>query len=194
MPVAFSGGHRFIPTRSILVAVQSLLSGLTLTTPVTGAAFATVNIYGHEHLTQAIKDLLTFDDRIAFIVPTRIDHATRQDGRIQITTRRLEFVVLCSDRVYGDFAAAAQIGTSTSPANPGAMNLGELIVENLIGQQLAGYDYILVEAGVGEPFQVEDKKLGRARDCWAQTFMTDAGQVRVDWRRPGGTLPNKFAA
>lgn len=174
----------YLSTNAVLAAVASKLQTLTLINPVALAgqlAFQTVHVYAHENLKRALKDLLVFDDRVAFIVPTGNKHENTMHGRVMVSMRTVEFVVLMTDRVYGDFDAESTVGSASTV---GTVELADLVTNALVKSGV-GIANVRIMPGTGEPLRLEDEKAKKARECWAAPFEIYAGYERVDLVRPG---------
>jgi hypothetical protein len=176
-----SDNYGFIPTLTLLQAVRAAVAAITLPAPFSGAAFAETRLYAHENLTQALRDLLVFEDRVCLIIPTAARHENTESGRFLQCRRETEFALLVCDRVYGgQFDAEAALGNADTP---GMIALAELTIGALAGQSL-DLPSVCLKPGAGEPFRLTSAERDEApgRECWAQTFTTSAGEVRVDRR------------
>ena len=180
--------YGFVPTLTLLQKVQAALEGLQLGAPFTpGPAFAKVHAYAHENLAQAMQDLLIFDDRACLIVPTGTSHTNQREGRVFTARQETEFVLLICDRVYGgQFEAEALLGNADTP---GMVALADLVVAALSGQSFDLAPVCLQPTG-GQPIPLSPTQraaLREGRECWAQTFTTPTGEIRVDRPRAGLT-------
>lgn len=155
----------------IMRPLQAFIARLTLQDG--QPAFAQVRFYAQADLEKALEDLLVFDDRVCLIIPSGNTHKSQRIGSVVRTLRESEFVLLLSDRVYGDFNAEALQGTTT---NPGTVALADLLTTALTGQQLDN-PRLCFEPGNGEPFHISNPEKAEmpGRDCWSQTFRTPAG-------------------
>ncbi len=164
---------RFVETvEEIMKPMQAFIATLTL--PNGQIAFEEVRFYAQADLQKALDDLLVFQDRVCLIIPTGNSHRSQRIGGVLRTIREWsEFVLLLSDRVYGDFNAEALQGTQT---NPGTVALADLLTTALTGQQLDN-PRLCLEPGGGEPFHISNAEKAElpGRDCWSQTFRTPAG-------------------
>ena len=180
----------YVPTLAILSAVRDLLKSLQLPDPYTalGDAFEDVRVYAHRNLGQALQDLFVTADRVALIIPTDFAHANKLEGRNMTSRRTLEFVLLIGDKIVGGNANEAALGGQD---NPGMVLLAELAIDALAGADL-GLPSVIVEPVRGQPLLVgngQETDQTFAREAWAQTFSTPAGERRVDRGRPSRLAP-----
>lgn len=165
-----------VNTLDIMQAMKNFIATLTL--PGGQQAFAEVRFYAQADVQKALNDLLIFDDRVCLIIPTGDHHHNQRIGGKLRTWRTTEFVLLLSDRVYGDFNAEALQGTQD---NPGTVALKDILVSGLTCAQLEN-PRLCFEPGTGQPFHISDseRKELPGRDCWSQTFSTPAGYQEVE--------------
>ena len=179
----------YTPTLDLLQAVKGEVENIQLPAPLEGTAFASVQVYAHENLVGAMSDLLVFEDRACFIVPTSNRYTNQREGRVLTSQRETEFVLLITDRVYGGkFDAEALLGNTETP---GIVRLQELVVTALTGQSLDLKNVCLLPS-TGEPFRIAkaDQEANEGRECWAQPFTTPAGEMRVD---RASTVPSRYS-
>jgi hypothetical protein len=162
---------QFVETLDIMQSMKNFIGNLTLKTG--EIAFNEVRYYAQADLQKALDDLLIYDDRVCLIIPSGDNHKNQRIGGVLRTWRESEFVLLLSDRVYGDFDAEALQGTQT---NPGTVALKDLLIQGLTASQLDN-PRLCFEPGNGEPFHISNAEKAEmpGRDCWSQTFRTPAG-------------------
>lgn len=169
----------FINKTQILGATKTLLEGVIIpgSLPIK-PAFERVAVYTHDNIAAAIRDLLEFDDRLAFIVPIGDDYENIREGRVMITRKTVEFLILISDRNYGSRVEAM----TGSAENPGVALLSDLTVASCVGNKLGLGGTVHLTPGAGEPiFVTADERDSLAgREAWSQVFRTPAGEVRTD--------------
>ena len=160
-----------VDTLEIMKSMKDFIGTLTLADG--EIAFTEVRFYPQADVKKAMEDLLIYDDRVCLIVPSGDQHKNQRIGNVLRTWRTSEFVLLLSDRVYGDFDAESLQGNTTSP---GTVALKDVLINALTGQQ-CGDPRLIFEPGTGEPFHIsnEERKELSGRDCWSQTFSTPAG-------------------
>ena len=187
-----SSDQTYVPTLAILGAIQGLLEELQLPDPYTqlGNAFEDVRVYAHRNLGQALQDLFVTADRVALIIPTDFAHTNKLDGRNMTSRRTLELVLLIGDKIIGGNANEAAVGGQD---NPGMVLLAELAINALAGADL-GLPAVILEPMRGQPLLVgggqgNDGDATFAREAWAQTFTTPAGERRMDRGRPSRLAP-----
>lgn len=177
----------FLPTIDIMRAMQTTLAALMLPAPRDGEkAFESVRMYAHENLFGALKELLLFDDRICLVVPVGNEHESKRDAAVITMRRTAKFVLLVSDRVYGDTDSEAALGSANAV---GALALGEMVADAIGGQSL-GLPNAGFLLGTGEPLGLSDDERNSAgvRECWALPVSTYAGETRTTLPRPSGRL------
>jgi hypothetical protein len=145
------------------------------------AAFQKVKAYDLEDLLKALEDLLIFKDRAALVLFEQCEHENRVDGRVMKVKRDVRVSVLIADRDWGNRQKALMGEDPAEGATPGALLLGNLCVEAMIGEN-AG---MIIEAETGEIFALSGKKRENAagRIAWRQEFKVTAGMLSVDLSR-----------
>lgn len=120
-----------IRTVPLLRAVEEKVRAIQWTSP-GGAdvpAFGRVEIYDMRDLEEAIRDLVTGDDRVAVITYDADNWETEAYGSHAKHSVVREFTILVTDRHRGRRIDALLGGDQ----NPGALHLGDIVVEELAG-------------------------------------------------------------
>jgi hypothetical protein len=182
----------FVRTLSILDDVKTRLAALTLGQvfntdgqPMDDASndptllFNDVKVYARRDIVAAMQELYLFDDRLAILVPGGFDHTAKLHGTSLRMRRRMEFVLILTDRNFGG-ENTALVGEAGE--NPGVLLMAELVVAVLAGQTLGrAADWVALQPGHGEVLRITDKQREDApgRDAWVQEFSTEAGEMQT---------------
>jgi len=177
---------QLIPALAVLQAVRLALQPLVLVqdgAPWDGkAAFEKVGLYNVEQFEQALISLIeTASDRVAIIVPVRLDNTTVREGRVLKRLRSLEFIVIVADAVIADSEASAAF-SDADITTPSAWGLAEAVDMRLMGENL-GLPRVALEAGDWEPLAVTNEA-GVGRAALACTWRTSLGASSVELGRP----------
>ena len=171
----------FVKTLDVLNGVKAAIAALQLAAAYSSVAdypkaFTEVQIYRNADLLKALEDMRVYDDRACFIVPGGDDFDNAMDGRVLSAKRSSDVILLIADRNYAR-ENLALIGDETGP---GVIVLTDLVLEMLTGITL-GLPGVCLTPMSGEPLHLTSKQQEDApgRDCWALTFNTTAGAVRV---------------
>ena len=120
-----------VSVATIAAALKAQVAAVKLADGVT-PAFARVELFDSESLTDAFQQLLVSEQRVCLIVPLAEHFETEVKQFKLITRRTVPFALLISDRVIGK-RNDALFGTAN---NPGAYNLEALTLPLVTGQLL----------------------------------------------------------
>ena len=122
------------PTTAIVAALKTILTGLQVTigTNAPVNAFARVELFDSESLTEAMQLLVISDQRLCLIVVLDESFHTENRGQKLIVTRSLPVALIISDRILGN-RTTALYGNNTTP---GALGLMELVLPAVTGMLL----------------------------------------------------------
>lgn len=176
---------QLVPALAVLQAVRLALQPLTLVqdgAPWDGsAAFEKVGLFNVEQFEQALISLIeTASDRVAIIVPVRLDNTTTREGRVLKRLRSLEFIVIVADAAVADTEASAAF-SDADISTPSAWGLAEAVDMRLMGDSL-GLPHVSLEAGDWEPLAVTNEA-GAGRAALACTWRTSLGGSSIDLGR-----------
>lgn len=161
----------FIATLSILDALKAHLTALEISAGV--AAFQAVEYYSQPRLIQALQDLRVHKNRVCLIVPDDEVFENELSGRILITRRTKQVIILLADRQVGRRQDAS---TGNDSGTYGVETLGFCAMDELTGLSLglAGCRIRPTSAG---PVTIEgtDREKATGREAWRIELDIEAG-------------------
>lgn len=181
-----SKSSTFVHTLDLLAALKTRLEAIQLPntfSAVTGypKLFETVVIWAVQDLVKALQGSFTYDDRVCIIVPGGDTHDHARKGAVLSVHRDTEVHLLFADRNYGkeNLALVGEAGET-----PGVLFIKDLVIDQLTGEKL-GFQNIALSPTSGDPMTLSNKEQENAsgRDCWAQSFTTNAGIMQVTHSR-----------
>ena len=164
----------FVPTLTILAALQTQISALKLadgTTP----AFAKVVYYDKPDLLRALQELRVFDNRLCLIVPDGDRYENTTDGRVINGIVHRSIILLLADRQ----PAVRQAASTGDAQTPGVIALNEIVVGALYGSDL-GLASVRVLPEHATPVQISDanRRDLPGREAWSLDLTVTAGRQR----------------
>jgi hypothetical protein len=174
----------FVDTRTFLKAIGDRLIALTWT-PAGGSAqpvFERVAYYDSARTAEALQALLSFEDRMAVIIPDSTSYRTRIDPEEVFAVRKIAVDILFTGRNNEPTdEAAAYLGMieqangtwTVNPQRLGIIGMADLVVNDLTGKRLAGADPLLPT--FGEPVELAEKEQSTVRKSFLLSFEAEAG-------------------
>ena len=158
--------------------LESLLVGAVGSDPL----FERVGYFGANDLAKALKETFASEQRVCFIVPAGTQHANTR-SRLDLTSvRTVRLMLLIADKSLDKIHQTALVG---GPANIGVLELGDRVIDDLVGHPFTGHADLTFEPCAGYPMMIQppDAKGTNAanlgRECWAQELIAFAGIVHV---------------
>ncbi len=172
----------FLHTAEVMELLKTRLESLLVGPAGPDPLFERVGYFGANDLARALKETFASEQRVCFIVPNGSQHANVRT-RLELTSvRSVRLVLLIADRSLDRMHQTALVG---GPANIGILELGDRVIDDLVGNPFAGHPDLVFEPGAGDPLMIQpvDAKGANSpnlgRECWAQELTAFAGIARM---------------
>lgn len=139
-----------------------------------------IQSYSARSLPDALKDTLTFEDRVCFLVPVQEEYVNEIKGPATVTIRHTEILMLLADRDYGLRENALVGGDGTL----GVLAMKDIIMDQFTGSNLI-FNRVRLYPVTGESFLTSDATRSdtRGREGWSILWRTEAGRMETRLER-----------
>jgi hypothetical protein len=159
-----SNNYGFTDTNAALQLLLAKLTALQWQPPAPGApqpAFSKVALFDLSDLVVALRELMSFENRICLVVHDLEQFVNRREGQELHTCQHRAVTLVMSDRYVGNRQTALS-GDGAAGTTPGVMALKDLVLASIVGLLQPGM-YVQPEHGDQMLFQqkVRDELQGR---------------------------------
>ena len=172
----------FLHTLAVMDLLKTRLESLLVGAVGSDPLFERVGYFGANDLAKALKETFASEQRVCFIVPAGNQHANTRTRLDLTSVRTVRLVLLIADRALDRVHQTALVG---GPANIGVLELGDKVIDDLVGHPFTGHPDLTFEPGAGDPLMIQpaDAKGANSpnlgRECWAQELTAFAGIARA---------------
>lgn len=180
----------FVPTLSILGALQAQLLSIPHPTLPGEKLFEAVIMHENKRLAEALRDLTVIKQRVAMIVPGGDLYENLREGRGVRSERTSSFDLLLADRSWTKGGHEAVVGGAN---NIGVIRMKDLVVQHFVANCQLGLPEVVLTPTEAAHITLadDDVKDTPGRECFVVAYETPAGWETLypTALRPGPIFP-----